>query len=247
MIKKSKGVIIVKTKKEKIMLKKQIIEKSIIPEKIRVSSSEEKKFAKECDIVISNGFEVLGYEKEIFTTRSNSADAKIWNNDHSAVIDSKASRCRRNPYNPKDFKIYSVDKWRMEHKHAIIIAPWHTFSSSKNSQIYNHAKECNVTLLTYGRFCFLVNEYTGQEDLKHIWEINNYLKIRKCNNFYWDELDKSICDVYGKSKETLKKYKNEEINYFIEQSNLAIKIIDNDINALGRIKRNLLRAKKELI
>ena len=43
MIKKSKGVIIVRTKKEKIMLKKQIIEKSIIPEKIRVSSSEEKK------------------------------------------------------------------------------------------------------------------------------------------------------------------------------------------------------------
>ena len=47
--------------------------------------------------------------------------------------------------------------------------------------------------------------------------------------------------------DNLKKYKNEEINYFIEQSNLAIKIIDNDINALGRIKRNLLRAKKELI
>lgn len=229
------------------MLKKQIIEKSIIPENIGVSSSEEKKFSKECDLIIAQGFQKLGYKQEVFTKRSNSADAKIWKKDHSAVVDGKASRCRRNPYNPKDFKIYSVDKWRKNHKHAIIIAPWHTFSNTKNSQIYTHAKECNVTLLTYGRFCFLVENYTNEEDLKHIWEINNYLKIRKCDNFYWDELDKVICQVYGKSMRELQEYKNEEINYFIEQSSEAIKLIKKTDKALDRIRKNLIRAKRELI
>lgn len=228
------------------MLKTKIIEKSIIPENIAVSSSDEKRFSKECDEIIAKGFEKLGYKKEVFTTRSNSADAKVWKKDHSAVIDSKASRCRRNPYNPKDFKIYSVDKWRKNHKHAIIIAPWHTFSNTANSQIYTQAKECNVTLLTYGRFCFLVENYTKEEDLKHIWEINNYIKIRNSDKFYWDELDEVILQVYGKNKKDLNKYKHEEINYFIEQSKLAIDLI-NDKNALKRIKNNLLRANRELI
>lgn len=225
---------------------KQLIEKSIIPENIGVSSSEEKIFSKECDLIVAQGFQKLGYKQQVFKKRSNSADAKIWKKDHSAVIDSKASRCRRNSYNPKDFKIYSVDKWRKNHKHAIIIAPWHTFSVTKNSQIYTHARECNVTLLTFGRFSFMIENYTNEEDLKHIWEINNYIKAKKSTNFYWDDLDKMICQVYGVSSKKLEEYKKAEIKYFVEQSAEAIKYIE-DTSALDRVKKNLIRAKKEII
>lgn len=246
MLKNKHTVIISKLPTEKIMIFRQLIEKSIIPENIGVSSSEEKKFSKECDLIIAQGFQKLGYKQQVFTTRSNSADAKVWKKDHSAVVDSKASRCRRNPYNPKDFKIYSVDKWRKHHKYAIIIAPWHTFSITQDSQIYTHARECNVTLLTFGRFYFMVENYTNEEDLKHIWEINNYIKAKKSNNFYWDDLDKMICQVFGKSAENLQEYKEAEVNYFVEQSKNAIKHI-KDSNALDRVKKNLMRAKKETI
>ncbi len=201
----------------KKFIKKIIIECGVMPEIFTHDSSEEKLWAKYSDILLSHVFSFLGMDSKVIRVRGNSADVLAKDKNYSIVADAKTFRLSRTAKNQKDFKVKALNDWKRDNEFAMLAGPLNQFPSKK-SQIYEQAIDKNVTLISYVHLLFLLNNFTGKEDLIEIWEIGKTLKNevekkdRQNASIYWQKIDLTICKIFNKKTselDELKKLENE--------------------------------------
>jgi hypothetical protein len=173
----------------------------IIPECFGHDSTEEKLYAKYCDILLSKALSVLGMTTEVIEERSDSADVVGTLDDYRIVGDAKAFRLSRTAKNQKDFKVEALSIWRKGAEYAILCAPLYQYPIH-SSQIYDQAVRHNVTLVSYTHLAYLIkNKPKGKNSLRKLWELGKTINASKDAYTYWNLLNKTICDITATKNE----------------------------------------------
>ncbi len=191
------------------ILSEQLLFCGVIPEIYKHDSSDEKLWAKYCDIVLSISFKYLGLRAEVIRTRGDSADVFASDNDYTIVGDAKAFRLSRTAKNQKDFKINALNDWRRTNTFACLVSPLTQYPSG-NSQIYHQAESLNVTLISYIHLRFLLNE-APKTSLRGLWETPSTLEPSKDARKYWEAIDDAVISIAGSSYSVLREYKKLEV------------------------------------
>lgn len=191
-------------------LSSSLLECGIIPESLEHDSSEEKLWAKYCDILLAQTWTHLSIPSEVLRTRGDSADVFGRTHAYSIVGDAKAFRLSRTAKNQKDFKVRALDDWRKSNTYACLVSPLYQYPS-RFSQIYDQAIERNVVLLSYIHLKFLLDHPNGR-NLDPLWRIGSNLPRSKNAQRYWEAVDKTTCEIIAKSEDALKNYKQQAIN-----------------------------------
>ena len=142
-------------------LSSSLLECGIIPELLEHDSSEEKLWAKYCDILLAQTWTHLSIPAEVLRARGDSADVFGRTHNCSIVGDAKAFRLSRTAKNQKDFKVQALDDWRKSNTYACLVSPLYQYPQ-RASQIYGQAIERNVTLLSHTHLKFLLDCTDGQ-------------------------------------------------------------------------------------
>lgn len=116
----------------KVELGEALLNCGIIPELFAHDSSEEKLWAKYCDILLAEALTFLGVQAEVLRARGNSADVFGKAAGYSIVGDAKAFRLSRTAKNQKDFKINALDDWRKDSTYACLIAPLYQYPTGRS-------------------------------------------------------------------------------------------------------------------
>ncbi|MBM3235385.1 HindIII family type II restriction endonuclease [Candidatus Poribacteria bacterium] len=193
----------------KSVLSESLLECGIIPECFELDSSEEKMWAKYCDILLAHTWTYLSIPSEVLRTRGDSADVFGKTNTYSIVGDAKAFRLSRTAKNQKDFKVQALDDWRKSNTYAILVAPLYQYPK-RTSQIYQQAIDRNITLLSYIHLKFLLDHFTGQ-DLTRLWNIASGLPKSNNAKLYWEAIDRMVCQIFRETDSKLKDYKLQVI------------------------------------
>ena len=191
-------------------LSSSLLECGIIPELLEHDSSEEKLWAKYCDILLAQTWTHLSIPAEVLRARGDSADVFGRTHNYSIVGDAKAFRLSRTAKNQKDFKVQALDDWRRSNTYACLVSPLYQYPR-RASQIYEQAIERNVTLLSYTHLKFLL-DCTDEQNLDLLWCLGNELPKSKNAQQYWKAIDKRTCEITGKSEEILITYKQQTID-----------------------------------
>ena len=145
----------------------------IIPEMYDHDSSEEKLYAKYCDILLFAFFKLYGMKSELVKERGDSPDVIGTNqNQYKIVADAKAFRLSRTALNPKDYKIDPVNQWRVneEADYACLVT---SFFPGERSRLFQEAVDRHVTLLTYPQLQFIISDPKWTKlDLRDLWGIS---------------------------------------------------------------------------
>lgn len=190
-------------------LSNSLLECGIIPELFPPSSSEEKLWAKYCDILLSHAWTHLGIPSDVLRTRGDSADVFGKTRNYTIVGDAKAFRLSRTAKNQKDFKISALNDWRKSNTYACLTSPLFQYPN-RTSQIYSQAIQRNVTLLSYTHLRFLVDNFSGQ-DLIPLWQIADNLPTSKDAIAYWQAVDNVVIRVVEQTESALQKYKAQTV------------------------------------
>ena len=191
-------------------LSSSLLECGIIPELLEHDSSEEKLWAKYCDILLAQTWTHLSIPAEVLRARGDSADVFGRTHNYSIVGDAKAFRLSRTAKNQKDFKVQALDDWRKSNTYACLVSPLYQYPQ-RASQIYEQAIERNVTLLSYTHLKFLLDCTDGQ-NLDSLWCISSELSKSKNAQQYWEAIDETTREIAGESEEILSSYKQETID-----------------------------------
>ena len=191
-------------------LSSSLLECGIIPELLEHDSSEEKLWAKYCDILLALTWTHLSIPAEVLRARGDSADVFGRTHNYSIVGDAKAFRLSRTAKNQKDFKVQALNDWRKSNTYACLVSPLYQYPQ-RGSQIYEQAIERNVTLLSYTHLKFLLDCTDGQ-NLDSLWRIGSELPKSKNAQHYWEAIDKTTREIAGESEETLSSYKQNTID-----------------------------------
>ena len=164
-----------------------LLECGVIPEAFAHDSSEEKLWAKYCDILLAHAFNALGLKAAVLQVRGNSADVFAQAADYTIVADAKAFRLSRTAKNQKDFKITALDNWRRQDTYACLAGPLTQFPTTQ-SQIYQQAVHKNVTLISYTHLRFLI-EHQATGSLQSLWDVSRSLTASGRASEYWTAID----------------------------------------------------------
>ena len=170
-------------------LSSNLLECGIIPELLDHDSSEEKLWAKYCDILLAQALTHLSIPAEVLRARGDSADVFGRTHDYSIVGDAKAFRLSRTAKNQKDFKVHALNDWRKSNTFACLVSPLYQYPR-RVSQIYEQAIERNVMLLSYIHLKFL-HDYADGKNLGPLWCIGSELPTSKNAQQYWEAIDKT--------------------------------------------------------
>lgn len=181
----------------------------VIPEEFDHDSSEEKLWAKYCDILLKHALSFLGIQTQVIRTRGNSADVRGETDFYSLVGDAKAFRLSRTARNQKDFKIAALDDWRSGSTYACLVAPLYQFPS-RTSQIYKQALEKNVTLLGYVHLKFLL-DHMPNNSLQPMWDLGTWQQPTAEAQAYWHQLEAVLVGLAGQSVTVLETYKRSDL------------------------------------
>ena len=187
-----------------------LLECGIIPELLEHDSSEEKLWAKYCDILLAQTWTHLSIPAEVLRARGDSADVFGKTHNYSIVGDAKAFRLSRTAKNQKDFKVQTLDDWRKSNTFACLVSPLFQYPR-RVSQIYQQAIERNVTLLSYIHLKFIL-DYADGQNLESLWRIGSELPTSKNAQLYWKAIDKATCEITDKNEESLNSYKQKAID-----------------------------------
>ena len=187
-----------------------LLECGVIPESFGHDSSEEKLYAKYCDLLLASAFNGMGIESVVIEERANSADVAGKTSQYSIVGDTKAFRLSRTAKNQKDFKVTSLSSWRGARDYACLVCPIYQYPTTR-SQIYTQAIGSNVTLLGYVHLTFMV-EYSRKSnpDLSAVWHVGRSIPPSNEATAYWRAIDSAVCDAIGKSALDLDEFKDRE-------------------------------------
>ena len=191
-------------------LSSSLLECGIIPELFEHDSSEEKLWAKYCDILLAQTWTHLSIPAEVLRARGDSADVFGRTHNYSIVGDAEAFRLSRTAKNQKDFKVQALNDWRKSNTYACLVSPLYQYPQ-RGSQIYVQAIERNVTLLSYTHLNFLLDCTNGQ-NLDPLWRISSELPKSKNAQQYWEAIDRITREIAGESKKTLSNYKQMTID-----------------------------------
>lgn len=192
----------------------QLLHCGVIPEQFTPSSSEEKLWAKYCDILLSFAFNLLGMQANVIRVRGNSADVHGEAEDYTIVADAKAFRLSRTAKNQKDFKINALNDWRRKDTFACLVAPLYQYPK-RTSQIYKQAKQRNVTVLGYVHLKFLL-DFSPATSLKSLWEVPKTLPINNEAFVYWSAIEAMLLTITGKAETVLDNYKSNSLQIIQE-------------------------------
>jgi type II restriction enzyme len=134
-----------------------------IPESFAHDSTEEKRYSKYTDILLSESFKFMGFKSLVLKERSDTADVEVFGKSFSFIADAKAFRLSRTAKNQKDFKVQAMDRWKYGKPHAMIVCPIYQLPI-RSSQIYQQAAAYNICIFTYSHLAVLVafSQYAGQ-------------------------------------------------------------------------------------
>ena len=235
---------------------------SNIPENIAVDSSEEKRYSKLTDTLLSYAFEQMGLTSEVIETRSNSADVLAKCVNYSLVGDAKAFRLSRTAKNQKDFKVDAMSNWKGKEDFAILVCPiFHL--PTKQSQIYFTAESSNVCILTYSHICVLIKIAKSKgitESISVLEKIlrNSFSKLSPSRSAkdYWECINSVLCSTdEGKNfwererllvPMTIDFAKQEALEFYTEQEN-QIKNFDKEKAINELLKLTKVQDKKKSI
>lgn len=187
-----------------------IIECGVIPESFGHDSSEEKLYAKYCDILLAEAFKAIGIPCTVIETRADSADVKGETSDYSIVGDAKAFRLSRTAKNQKDFKVTALSDWRGDEDYATLVCPLYQYPKSR-SQIYTQAIDENVTLLGYIHLTFIIEHSKNRKrDLSPLWSVGETMQRSNSATAYWAAIDRTVCNVLDQSPENFREFKRRE-------------------------------------
>ena len=197
-----------------------LLECGVIPEAFAHDSSEEKLWAKYCDILLAHAFNALGLQATVLQVRGNSADVFAKEASYTLVADAKAFRLSRTAKNQKDFKITALDNWRRQDTYACLAGPLTQFPTTQ-SQIYQQAVHKNVTLISYTHLRFLIeHQVTGS--LQPLWDIGRNLTTSGRASEYWMAVDNVVVDLAKQTLAELATTKQLEIDKLKELGNEGI-------------------------
>jgi type II restriction enzyme len=189
-------------------LSTELLNCGIIPESINHDSSQEKLWAKYCDILLSLSLNYLNIQSIVIRSRGDSADILGTTESYSIVGDAKAFRLSRTAKNQKDFKVSALDDWRRQNTFACLVAPLYQYPT-RNSQIYAQAKTKNVTLLSYVHLKFLL-DFPPQDTLALLWNVPGTLVRNQDARVYWKAIDDAITHLTNQTDNQLRDYKQME-------------------------------------
>lgn len=228
-------------------LSARLLECGIIPECFDHDSSEEKLWAKYCDILLAHTWTHLAIPAEVLRARGDSADVFGRTDAYTVVGDAKAFRLSRTAKNQKDFKIQALDDWRKSNTYASLVSPLYQYPK-RHSQIYQQAIDRNVTLMSYVHLRFLLDHFTGQ-DLIPLWNVAGSLPRGKSAVVYWEAIDRTICQLLGENESILRDCKVQAITKTKELGQEGIDFWDARVKAYKKLSREeavaqLIKAKK---
>jgi hypothetical protein len=218
----------------------------VIPEMYDHDSSEEKVYAKYCDILVAESFKAMGFRSIVSARRSNVADLYVDGSGYSMVCDVKAFRLSRTALNPKDYKIEAVDKWRrnQEADYAFLVAPHPQFPKDI-SRLYDEAIRYNVALLSFAHVEFLLKVTADTDrpiDLRSLWnlvqELDNPSEVR--GSSYWRAVDRVVVRVAGGREEDLAQSKERYEEEFCQQARLQIAFWETRLAQIRSMSREQL-------
>lgn len=224
-----------------------LLECGVIPEAFEHDSSQEKLWAKYCDILLAMGLRELGLTANVIRTRGNSADVRATAADYILVGDAKAFRLSRTAKNQKDFKVSALDDWRREDDYACLVGPLTQFPNTR-SQIYKQAIQRNVTLISYTHLRFLI-EHKTNSPLKKLWETGRSLKQSDSAAEYWAAIDAIVASLCNKDLGDLEATKQIEIEKLKELGREGISFWEGRIDEYHKLSkeeaiRRLIKAEK---
>ena len=191
-------------------LSRELLICGIIPEAFAHDSSQEKLWAKYCDLLLAQALKSLRIDAEVLRARGDSADVFGKTNEYTLVGDAKAFRLSRTAKNQKDFKVGALDDWRRTNTFACLVAPLSQYPTNK-SQIYKQATQKNVTLLSYVHLKFLLDFAPSSAfSLKTLWETPQSIAPSGSAVPYWSAIEAALLTITGISSETLDEFKKQE-------------------------------------
>jgi len=190
-------------------LQEALLECGVIPESFDHDSSQEKLWAKYCDILLAMALNELGLNATVIRARGNSADVLATVAGYTLVGDAKAFRLSRTAKNQKDFKVKALDDWRRENTFACLVGPLTQFPNTR-SQIYEQAVQMNVTLISYTHLRFLL-EREIVSPLEQLWTLGRTLKRSGSASEYWTAIDDITANLCGTNLSELEAMKQLEI------------------------------------
>jgi type II restriction enzyme len=190
-------------------LREALLECGVIPELFDHDSSQEKLWAKYCDILLALTLNGLGLNATVIRARGNSADVLATADAYTVVGDAKAFRLSRTAKNQKDFKVKALDDWRRENTFACLVGPLTQFPNTR-SQIYEQAVQMNVTLVSYTHLRFLLEHETASS-LEGLWTLGRTLKRSGNAGEYWAAVDACVASLSGRDLGELEAMKHLEI------------------------------------
>jgi hypothetical protein len=228
-------------------LRAGLLECGIIPERFDHDSSEEKLWAKYCDILLAHTWTHLAIPAEVLRARGDSADVFGRTDVYTIVGDTKAFRLSRTAKNQKDFKVQALDDWRKSNTYASLVSPLYQYPK-RDSQIYQQAIDRNVTLISYVHLRFLLDHFAGQA-LEPLWGIAGSLPGGKSAVAYWEAIDRTVCRLVGENESALRDYKVQAIAKTKELGQEGIDFWKGRIKVYERLSQEeavaqLIKAKK---
>ncbi len=196
-----------------------------IPEIFSHDSTEEKMYAKYCDILIFGCLEQMGLEARLCEERADYADVVAEKKgSYRIVADGKAFRLSRTALNPKDYKIEPLDGWRKKASadYACLVGPLGQFPGN-DSRLYREAVQTNATLLTYIHLQFILSTKNPNKfNYEALW--NTSSEIRKSGSaisgdLYWSKVEEALCRCIGASKSDLERFIEKARQHANSQAN----------------------------
>lgn len=170
----------------------------VITEQFDHDSTEEKLFAKYCDVIFAKALSYLGFQARAIDARGDAADVDAKCNDYELVGDAKAFRLSRTAKNAKDFKVESLHQWKDGSDYACLLCPIYQYPNTR-SQIYAQSIRYDVTLLSYTHFVFLLeSEGLTPADLESLWQLSGTLEEKKKADPYWQATTEKILEITGR-------------------------------------------------
>jgi hypothetical protein len=172
----------------------------VMPESIRPSSTEEKRYSKYTDAVLGKVFQHIGLESLVFAERADCADVDVVGKDYDFVADAKAFRLSRTAKNQKDFKVEAMAQWKREREYALVVAPSYQLPT-RTSQIYEQSIRKHVAILSYSQLCILVRVADtcgtdmAQGLLHDLFKSLKQVHPSKDALFYWKNLNSTLLEA----------------------------------------------------
>lgn len=164
-----------------------------IPERFGHDSTQEKLFAKYCDALLARSLTELQIPSEVLLSRGDSADIHGGTDSYSIVGDAKAFRLTRTAINQKDFKIQSLHMWKNGANYALLVCPLYQYPSEQ-SQMYEQAIRCNVTLVSYSHLSYMILSQPHMS-LEPLWNISQLIELSNKAEIYWSAVNKMVCKI----------------------------------------------------